>query len=230
MKKIGAIALAALAMASTSAMAQTHSVGNWGPGALPNGASLAFNANVGIPNDTSVATPTVSTSFTLTGSVAKDCSYYNANSGSHTIPLGAIGVRNSNNEAPNELFNQVSEFSIEITSTTAGCNFANTVKVEKSNGVQGLLNSAPGGYDTANFTANIPYIARIGIQQASTNTTAPALGQYQTFQAATNQSSASQSFGAFRSRITLHTIVPVQTKGLVAGTYSDTVAVELKAS
>lgn len=233
MKKLGAIALAALAMASTSAMAQgTHNVGNFGPGypGYGNGAGLAFNANVGIPNDTSAATTTVSTAFTLTGTVNKDCSYFNANSGSHTIPLGTIGVRNSNNEAPSQLFNQVSDFSIEITSTSAGCNFANTVSVDKSNGAQGLLNSAPGGYDSNSFTANIPYIARIGISQATTNTTAPAPGQYQTFQAETNEGGKSKAFGAFRSAIFLHAIVPAQTKGLVAGTYSDTVTVTLTAS
>lgn len=231
MKKISAIALFALgALASTSVFAQTHQVGNYGVGAQhPGGPALAFNANIAIPNDTSSATPTVSTAFTLTGSVARDCSYFNNNSGTHTIPLGAIGVYNSNNEDIANLFNQVSNFSIEMTSTSAGCNFANTITVSKANGVQGLLNSAPGGYDSNNFTANIPYTAKIGISNVSTNTSAPAVGTYHTFQAAANEASKSQTYGAFRSRITLNAIVPAQSLGLVAGTYSDTITIELKA-
>jgi hypothetical protein len=229
MKKITAIALLALGtMASAPAFAQTHNVGNWGPGATGgNGASLAFNANIGIPNNTIDAADTVWTAFTLTGAVSRDCSYYNANSGSHTIPLGAIGVRTSANEPVGQMFNQVSDFSIEMTSTSAGCNFANTVSVTKANGADGLLNNAPGGYDTDNFTANIPYVARVGIQKATTSTTAPGVGTYKTFEAGVNEATKSQSFGAFRSRLTLHTIVPAQPLGLVAGTYSDTVTVQL---
>ncbi|MBX3561929.1 MAG: hypothetical protein KF780_08965 [Sphingomonas sp.] len=231
MKKIGTIALLAASMlAATSVSAQTHNVGNFGPGAaFPGGPSLAFNANIGIPNDSSAATPTVTTAFTLTGSVARDCSYHQGNSPTHTIPLGAIGVLNSNNEVPTQLFNQAGNFSIEITSTSAGCNFANTVEVTKVNGVSGLVNSAAGGYDTNNFTANIPYRVRVGIQEASTNTTAPAAGGYQTWTVAENQGSDYRTYGAFRSRIIMHAQVDAQSKGLVAGTYSDTIRIELRA-
>jgi len=114
-----------------------------------------------------------------------------------------------------------------VNSSTAGCNFNNTVTLSKANGSQGLLNSAPGGYDTNEFQANIPY------QVAATFTAgaqgAVAAAGSQTLTAATGDASKVGNYGAWRSAMTMIVTAPTPGKALVAGSYQDTLTVELKA-
>ena len=128
MRKMTIAAIAAFTMMSApGAYAQQtyHNIGNFGNSAPGGAPTLAINGFTSdglhaLPDDTTAATPTVTNSFVLTGTVAKDCSYYSgAPSGTTTIPLGAIGVRNGNTETVNNLFNQVAAFNVEITSTSA---------------------------------------------------------------------------------------------------------------
>ena len=108
-KKAFALTAAAIAMiAASGATASTHSVtpGYYGnPGYQP--PIWAVNG-WNIPDDTTTATPDVTNTFTLTGTVAKDCSYYGGPSTSHSIPLGAIGVKNGDTETSSTAFNQAS--------------------------------------------------------------------------------------------------------------------------
>lgn len=180
-----------------------------------------------IPDDTTTA-GNAKAQFTLTGSVAKDCSYF-AGDGStgdtvHTISLGAIGVRNGDAETTSTLYTMVNGFSEEITSSTAGCNYNNTLKVSKS--AKGLTNTAAGGYDSNQFQANIPYSLNVGLT-ATTNQSTGAAGDYIAMPVAIDAASNQESLGAWRSRVVMTANVPAPTLGLVAGTYSDTITIEL---
>ena len=77
---------------------------------------------------------------------------------------------NSNTNV-NSAFEMVSPASAVVNSTTAGCNFNNTVTLTKANGAQGLRNLAAGGYDSNQFQANIPYSVGASFT-ATTNTSA----------------------------------------------------------
>lgn len=230
MKKLLMITAAVAAMAAAPAYAAHNSY----PGEYsgPNGTGWVLwagysNSAGQIPDDTTTATPTVTNTFTLSGTVAKDCSFSGGSSTSHSIPLGAIGVKNSNTDQPADLFNQNGDFSYQIGIGSAGCNFNNTVTVTKTNGSQGLLNAAPGGYDSNNFTANIPYSILVGISNATTNQAAGAAGTYTPMTVAANAGSNSEKLGAWRSNMNITASIPAQTKGLVAGNYSDTITVTL---
>lgn len=231
------MASAAVALVATPAFAGHNSYpgeytpGNWSdpnPANQPKVLWAGYSNSAGqIPDDTTTATPTVTNTFTLTGSVAKDCSFSGGSSTSHSIPLGAIGVKNGNDEVTGGLFNQNGDFSYQIGVTSAGCNFNNTVTVSKLNGANGLVNPTPGGYDTNNFTANIPYSIVVGISQATTNQGAGAAGQYTPMTIAAGSGSGSEKLGAWRSNMNITASIPAQPKGLVAGNYSDTITVTL---
>ncbi|MEO5867941.1 MAG: hypothetical protein ABIS14_10140 [Sphingomonas sp.] len=223
MKKIFTASVAVFALLSaTAASATTHSFypGEYAPGYQP----PSWGANGVITDDTTTATPTVTNSFTLTGNVAKDCSFFGGSSTSHSIPMGAIGVKNGNTENVPTAFNQAADFSFDLGTTSAGCNFNNTVTVSKS--AQGLVNAAAGGYDNTQFTANIPYSILAGLT-GTTNTGAGAAGAYIPMTVAANAASSSEHLGAWRSAFNMRVAVPAQTLGLVAGTYTDTITVTL---
>jgi len=227
-------AVAAFALVtSTSAFAQQtyHNIGNFGNASLGS-PILAINGFTSdglhaLPDDTTPATTSVTNSFTLSGTVNKDCSYYSGAANNQvSIPLGAIGVRNGNTETTSNLFNQNGGFNVEITSTSAGCNTENTVTV--SHAANGLVNPNPGSYDSTQFTAKIPYTIVTGLAHATPLGTTAA-GTFQTFSVAPNTASNSADYGAWRSSMTVTAQIPAQTLGLVAGTYSDTIVVTLAA-
>jgi hypothetical protein len=224
-KKAFALTAAAIAMiAATSATASIHTVtpGYYGnPGFQP--PIWAVNG-WNIPDDTTTATPDVTNTFTLTGTVAKDCSYYGGPSPSHTIPLGAIGVKNGDTETSTTAFNQASTFNMDISSSSAGCNFNNTVTISKN--AQGLVNAAAGGYDSNQFTANIPYKINGGLT-GTTNTSGPAAGTFVPIVLNDGDATKQVHLGAWRSNLNMGLVFTAQSKGLVAGNYTDTITVEL---
>jgi hypothetical protein len=233
MKKIvSAIALSAFALASSSAAFATgHTAqdsvygsgvfagGTYGAGPFygPGGGQITDNTD---PN----TSPIVTNTFTLNGTVTKDCSFYAGTSTSHTINLGQIGVRNGNTETTATAFTQAAPFNFDIQTTSAGCNFDNTVSLTKS--ANGLVNAAPGGYDSSEFTAKIPYKATVGVSKA-VNAGATGTGIYHAFVVDVADSSGSMHLGAWRSGLTLNVNAPAQTLGLVAGTYTDTITLTL---
>jgi hypothetical protein len=236
MKKVAISAVAIISLlSSTSALAagnhpQTTTFGTSNTAPAPNWDVSAFDATTGqggIPNDTDTDQKTVTAAFTLTGTVEQNCSYYAGPGGlTQTVGLGDIGIKNGNNQNIGQLFNQVDQIDVEITSTNAGCNTDNTLTVSKS--AQGLVNGSPGGYDTNQFTANIPYDVVVGITSA-----VPAhqtgQGTFQGFTVGLNAASNHGAFGAWRSSLDLRAEIPPQSKGLVAGNYQDTITVTLAA-
>lgn len=171
------------------------------------------------PDNEDGATTTAGGTFTLTGKVLPDCSFYNGNgagASNHTIDLGTIGVRTMDSNNVSQAFNQVSAATAHVDTATAGCNTANTVTITKTN--DALLNSAPGSYDSAQFTASIPYSINASWNNAGNKTLA--LGA-----TSGNVHQNSLSGGAWRSSFAMDVNIPVQQKGLVAGTYSDKITV-----
>lgn len=239
MKKFLATAAVALAMTSNAAFADnigfsgaTPVTGNTN-NPIVYGIGYVLSGNVGYTQaglnagNVENATPTVTNTWLIKGSVSKDCSYYGGTSTAHTLDFGTIGVNTQSATSVGNAFDMVSPAVATVNSSTAGCNFNNTVTLSKANGSQGLLNSAPGGYDTNEFQANIPY------QVAATFTAgaqgAVAAAGSQTLTAATGDASKVGNYGAWRSAMTMIVTAPTPGKALVAGSYQDTLTVELKA-
>jgi hypothetical protein len=243
---VAAIALAAVATPAAAQTAQLHYAG--GPvspltnpsglggllGAVAN--ELAILGNIGTrytafadaPSDSETATPTVDVVFTLSGSVNKDCSFYAGNNASaRNIDFGVIGVRTGNNENVNSAFEMVGPAVADIDTLTAGCNFNNEVVITKNN-VAGMVNAAAGGYDTDEFQANIPYSVNAAWTGVALNTVAS--GTAQSLNVSTTQLTGTKQQGAWRSNMAIDIVAPAITnKGLVAGTYTGTTTLTLRA-
>lgn len=231
MKKLlaGAATVLAVAAMSTTASAQGYleREGNGNPG--PGYSIYLWEAH----GDTQVAQTEITAAFTLTGTVNKDCSYFLGAAGdaspnqTKSINLGVIGVKTGNNESVNNAFDMVGQAEADVDSTTAGCNTNNTITIEKDD-VLGLVNSTPGGYDNTAFQANLPYIveARWSGANSLSGPTAP-VGEGLWIQA--GEKIASKPQGAWRSRLLVNFKVPVADKALVAGQYTGTTTVTLKA-
>jgi hypothetical protein len=256
MKKILLVTAAAAAMvaAAAPAAAQTNQLHYASPGPIPytitNPQNLPFPLNlIGIgagqtgvgaqvgtrytatadaPSDSTPATSVVTVVFSLTGSVNKDCSFYAGNSSAATtIDFGVIGVRTGNNENVNNAFEMTGPAEADIDTLTAGCNFNNEVKIVKSNGNLGMVNSAAGGFDTNQFQANIPYEVNASWTGVAVN--AQTTGTPQSLNVALTANNNSIQQGAWRSAMAIDIDAPIAAKGLVAGTYSGTTTLTLTA-
>ncbi|WP_439568818.1 hypothetical protein [Sphingopyxis sp.] len=193
------------------------------------GVGTRYTAFADAPSDSETATPTVDVVFTLSGSVNKDCSFYSGNNANATnISFGVIGVRTGNNENVNSAFEMVGPAVADIDTLTAGCNFNNEVVITKNNGTQGLVNSAAGGYDTDEFQANIPYSVNAAWTGVAVNTVGA--GTAQSLNVSTSQNNGTKQQGAWRSNMAIDIVAPAITnKGLVAGNYSGTTTLTLRA-
>lgn len=255
----GAVAAIALVSVGGVAQAQTHSTTNERHYALtiggvdytstnPDAATAAFydsliplgnslglgtryTAMTTAPDDTETPTPTVSTAFTLSGSVNKDCSFYAGNAASATnIDFGVIGVRTGDNENVNAAFEMAGDLNAEIETLTAGCNFNNEVEIKKGNQWGDGMNLVgnPGGFDQTQFQTNIPYTVTATWTGVPLN--AIEVGSMQTLNVGIAQASNVKQQGAWRSSMDIAVNAPAITgRGLVAGNYSDTMTVTLRA-
>lgn len=197
-------------------------------GATAAGFGTRYTASTTAPANTTPLTPTVNVVFSLTGVVERDCSFYSGNNAAaRNIDFGVIGVRTGNNENVSNAFDMAGPATAAIETLTAGCNFNNEVIIAKTNAAQGMVNSNPGGYDTDEFQANIPYSvtatwAGVGVGVVGT-------GGNETLTASTTQPGATRQQGAWRSEMDININAPVAAKGLVAGTYTDTMTLTLRA-
>jgi hypothetical protein len=243
----GAVAAIALVAISAPAAAQTNTRHYASPGPIPYqlnnpgffgtiAGELGVAAQVGTrytaqadaPGDTETASPTVNVVFNLTGSVNKDCSFYSGNTASaRNIDFGVIGVRTGNNENVNDAFEMTGNAVANIESLTAGCNFNNEVEISKDD-IRGLVNTAPGGFDTNQFQANIPY--SVAAQWTGVALNNQAAGTPQSLTVATTANAAQKQQGAWRSDMQIDIVAPAVTaKGLVAGNYEGKTTLTLRA-
>lgn len=195
---------------------------------LPADVGTRYTAEASASDDTETATRRVNVVFRLSGRVNKDCSFYAGNDdGARDIDFGVIGVRTGNNENVNQAFDMVGPATAEIETLTAGCNFNNEVEIVKSS-IDGLVNTNPGDYDSDQFQANIPYsvtAAWTGVAAGSNG----APGSAQTLTVALNDDEELLTQGAWRSDMTINFNAPVAAKALVAGRYTGTTRLTLRA-
>ncbi|RYY22440.1 MAG: hypothetical protein EOP62_23155 [Sphingomonadales bacterium] len=187
-----------------------------------------YTAQADAPADSETATRRVNVVFRLSGRVNKDCSFYAGNdNGARDIDFGVIGVRTGNNENVNQAFDMVGPATAEIETLTAGCNFNNEVEIVKSS-VNGLVNEGASDYDSDEFQANIPYRVTASWTGVDAGAGASA-GEGQTLTVALNDDEASVLQGAWRSDMTINFNAPVASKALVAGRYTGTTRLTLRA-
>jgi hypothetical protein len=200
--------------------------------AIANGIGTRLATTATSPNDTETATRSVSSTFTLTGSVNKDCSFYAGNNAAgRTIDFGVIGVKTGDNENVNAAFEMAGGLSANINTLTAGCNFNNEVVITKRDGsdYSGMnLVGNPGGFDVTQFQTNIPYEVTATWQGVALNDVTQ--GSPQSLTVTTGQATATKQQGAWRSAMNIAISAPAVTnRGLVAGTYQDTLTIRLSA-
>lgn len=198
---------------------------------LPNGIGTRYTATASAPGNSETATPTVNVNFRLRGKVNKDCSFYSGNDASaRVIDFGVIGVKTGNNENVQDAFEMVGPATATVETLTAGCNFNNEVTIKKDNPL-GLINQNPGSYDNGQFQANIPYSVRadwtgVAIGAGATGGS----GQHVAVSANDPDGMESEQQGAWRSDMTIKFNAPrVNNVGLVAGNYTGTTTLTLKA-
>jgi hypothetical protein len=193
--------------------------------ATANNLGSRYRQNTSSPDNTEAASSSAGGTFTLQGKVSADCSFYNGSSSTHTLDLGTIGVRTGDNENVTVAFNQAGTATAHVDTATAGCNTANTVTIAEANAGAGLINRSPGAYDSAQFTAKIPYALNASWTGVNDSTTT---GFAKTLSVPASSSGANSSTGgAWRSAFNMDVTVPPQSLGLVAGDYSDTITVTL---
>jgi hypothetical protein len=187
-----------------------------------------YTAQASAPGDSVAATDRVDVEFTLNGTVNKDCSFYAGNNAAaRTINFGVIGVRTGNNENVNQAFEMVGPAVAAIQTLTAGCNANNVVEINKDSAL-GLVNATPGGYDSNEFQANIPYSVNASWTGVTTQA-GPAAGSTQTLNVASTALNGSLAQGAWRSSMDININAPVVNKGLVAGSYTGKTTIVLRA-
>jgi len=197
-------------------------------GAVALNLGTRYRAQADAPSDSEAATETVDVVFSLSGTVNRDCSFYAGNtSNARNIDFGVIGVRTGNNENVNSAFEMVGQAEANIDTLTAGCNTNNVVEINK-NDIRGLVNANPGGYDTDEFQANIPYQVTASWTGVALN--AQTTGSSQSLVVPTDGNAGSKQQGAWRSRMDIDIVAPAVTnKGLVAGAYTGTTTLTLRA-
>jgi hypothetical protein len=197
--------------------------------AIAAGIGTRYTANTFAQNsNTNDATPSVTTTFTLSGTVTPDCSFYAGNgSGATNLNFGQIGVRTGNNENVSSAFDMRAPAVAIVNTATAGCNFNNEVYLEKSS-AQGMVNAAVGlDYDNTQFQANIPYSVKaswVGVNAGAGSSN----GGPKDLEVSTTGVNATKAQGAWRSGMTLVFTAPAADNALVAGSYSGTTKLVLR--
>lgn len=197
-------------------------------GPIKNLSGSRYHQDTTSTGNTESASNNAGGTFTLTGTVDKDCSFYNGSAagGAHTINLGTIGVRTGDADNVSIAFNQVADASANVNTATAGCNFNNRVTINKAH--KGLQNNTTSSFDPNQFTNEIPYSVDAtwtGVAQGSSQS-----GQRELQLSANTSGSQFLDSGAWRSAFNMNIAIPKQSLGLVAGTYTDTITVTLAAS
>ncbi len=192
-----------------------------------------FHSDSSAPNDVGTADASADANkqtFTLTGSVSKDCSFYGGGTNTHTISLNTIGIRTQSTDNVSQAFNQAADITANFNTATAGCNTNNTVSITTTHGGK-LLNGTPGAFDNTQFTDNIPYGLNATWQGVNVGDGAHGASTQQIkWNAGDAVGTPTKTGGAWRSAFNMDIVAPAQSKGLVSGTYEDTITVTLAAS
>lgn len=209
------ITAAVAALASTTAMAQTSAAN----------ATFVNGAN---PGNVGTASASETADFTITGTVSQAC-VLGAGGDLNDVNFGTIGIYADATSTVENVFTSVGPANGHTRTNLAGCNTANTMTVRKTNGVDGLKNTGnTGGYDSNVFQANIPYSIAAAYTAGAVGTLVPQTSISQ-FSVSTTEDQDSKANAAWKSGASFRIDISDPTKALIAGTYSDTVTVELAA-
>jgi hypothetical protein len=182
-----------------------------------------------VAGNTGTASATDGATFSLTGTVSMDCSYYSGNA-NLALNFGTIGINTLDSVGIDEAFDMAGPLNATIESNVAGCNTKNTVSITKGNGANGMVSNNTVSFDQAQFTNKIPYSVTAswtGIEQSSAGA---GEASEQALNVSETQGSASLPQGAWKSHLVLDINAQTQDESLISGTYTDTVTVTLTAS
>lgn len=158
--------------------------------------------------------------FSVTGSVTATCvlgTFGSASLGTITVDLTPGG---------SNLFKVTTPINTTGPSTNGGCNDGVTVGLTKS--ALGLTTTPDGsGYDTNVFQSNIPYAVTAFWSGPARGSTGAGVTATQQVTTGASAQVATATGGAFISPINTVISVPVTSKAVLAGTYTDTVGVQL---
>ncbi|SFS91394.1 hypothetical protein, partial [Brevundimonas viscosa] len=126
--------------------------------------------------DNGTAQTSTSNTFTLTGDVNPDCSFFVGNVNT-TIDFGTIGIEARDNVGPASAFDMTAPATAQIQTNVAGCNTRNLVRVTKGN-PDGMSNPSTSGYDPAQFTNKLPYSVAVAFNGSAPNSAAAQAGSF----------------------------------------------------
>lgn len=209
------IAASVAALSSTAVSAQTT-------------VSNATYVNPGNPGNTGTASSSETADFTIQGTVSQAC-VLGAGGDLNDVNFGTIGIYADATSTVENVFTSVGPANGHTRTNLAGCNTANRMTVRKGNGVDGLRNTTnTGGYDGNVFQANIPYSIAAQYTAGAVGSFVPQASISQ-FSVSTTEDQDFKENAAWKSGAAFRIDISDPTKALVAGTYSDTVTVELAA-
>ncbi|WP_333612020.1 hypothetical protein [Brevundimonas bullata] len=165
-------------------------------------------------------------SFSLEGSVSKDCVYYSGDNSAETFDFGTLGIYAGDNTGPNAAFTMVAPAVLTIQTNLAGCNTNNTVKLSRT--ANDMVNASTAGYDQAVFTNKLPYSVTASYKGSSQSGGAgAAINRDQLL--AEGAPESVQANGAWKSPMTLAVVVSQPTQALLAGDYAGTFSLTITA-
>ncbi len=168
--------------------------------------------------------------FTVSGTVDAACVIATNSGALLNLDFGTIGIYADGASGVENAFTMTGPRNGHSRTNLAGCNTANTVTLTKGNGADGLLSdNTTSGYDSNVFQANIPYstFARYtAVPQGTVG--AGSIGNYVSVPVG-GASGTSAPHGAWRSEIAIRVDLPVTSKALIAGEYTDEITISIAA-
>ena len=210
------IAASVAALGSTAASAQT----------TPANATYVNGANSA---NTGTASSSASATFSVRGRVDQAC-ILGAGGDLDNINFGRFGIYADASSTVENAFTSVGPRNAHTRTNLAGCNTASSITITKNGGADGMTNddAAAGGFDSGQFQDTLPYTVLARYAAVDYGTTGiPSVTNQLTL--GTADTTATKNHGAWKAAPAFRIDVPVPAKALVAGTYRDTVRVELAA-
>ncbi|PZU56737.1 MAG: hypothetical protein DI552_09040 [Brevundimonas sp.] len=212
----------------------TTNVGGGGAGTLNlarayNGGTniSAWHALGGSVEDIGGAEGKDGATFTLKGTVSTDCAYYSGNNNTETFEFGQLGIYAGDETGPAAAFTMVAPAALTIQTNLAGCNTNNSVTLSRA--TADLQNGNSSGFDQAVFQDTLPYRVTARYTGSAYNTGNGTPGVQRNLVMETGTVNATENNGAWKSPMSLDVVIPVTTRALLAGEYSGSFTLEIKA-
>lgn len=182
------------------------------------------------PGNSGTVSDDITATFSISGTVSPSCILGDGDAVLDDVNFGSLGIYGDASNGVDSAFEMVGTSNGNSSTNAAGCNTSNKLTLTKTNGALGLVNTgaAAVGYDNSVFQANIPYTlsavyaaGNVGQLGSSANT-----GK---FSVLTTEATNSRENNAWRGTLGVKVVIPPAAMALVAGTYTDTVTVQIEA-